>query len=312
MTALMTVARRPPFSSSCTARMVVPPGEQTLSLSSPGCDPVSNTIFDAPMTVWAARRLASTRGRPAATPPSASASMNWKTYAGPEPETPTTASMSLSGTTTHSPQPRMSRTTESRSAAASMGSAGSSPTHAAEAAAPTMQGVLGITRTTLGADFRFSSFSASFASSFSSFSRIFMAFFSSFSRIFIIFFCSLRSRRSSSVSTGMMVGSGGPTDADLASNSSRVMTPSSRRLFSFLSCLRFFFSSFIFIFIPSSMSSSSSSESESSSMSSIASPWSMTVTRISFMSFLFFFSVALRSVFSMNSTGTPAATETSR
>mmetsp|Transcript_5459 Transcript_5459/g.22365 ORF Transcript_5459/g.22365 Transcript_5459/m.22365 type:complete len:238 (+) Transcript_5459:2490-3203(+) len=237
--------------------------------------------------------------------------MNWKTYAGPEPDTPVTAFMSLSGTTTHSPQPRMSRTTMSRSAAASIGSAGSSPTHAADAAAPTMQGVLGMTRTTLGRDLRFSSFSASFASFFSSFSCIFIAFFCSFSCVFIIFFCSLRSLRSSSVSTGMMVGSGGPTAADLASNSSCVMTPSSRRLFSFFSCLRRFFSSFIFIFIPSSISSSSS-ESESSSMPSIASPWSTTVTRDSFTFFLFFFSVALRSVFSMNSTGTPAATETSR
>ena len=34
--------------------MVVPPGLATMSLSLPGCSPVSNTSFAAPRTVWAA------------------------------------------------------------------------------------------------------------------------------------------------------------------------------------------------------------------------------------------------------------------
>ena len=52
--ALITVSRKPPCSKAATASMVVPPGEQTASFNSPGCFPVSNTIFAAPKTDWAA------------------------------------------------------------------------------------------------------------------------------------------------------------------------------------------------------------------------------------------------------------------
>ena len=38
----------PPLSNSATARMVVPPGEQTASLRRAGCSPVSSTIFALP------------------------------------------------------------------------------------------------------------------------------------------------------------------------------------------------------------------------------------------------------------------------
>ena len=55
--------------------MVVPPGLATRSLSVPGCSPVSNTIFAAPSIVCAASCVESSRGKPAATPPSLSASM---------------------------------------------------------------------------------------------------------------------------------------------------------------------------------------------------------------------------------------------
>ena len=53
-TASMTAARMPPFSSAYMPSMVVPPGEQTASLSAPGCSPVSCTILAAPMSVCAA------------------------------------------------------------------------------------------------------------------------------------------------------------------------------------------------------------------------------------------------------------------
>ena len=43
---------------------MVPPGEATWSLSTPGCRPVSRTILAAPSTVWAASRLATSRGKP--------------------------------------------------------------------------------------------------------------------------------------------------------------------------------------------------------------------------------------------------------
>src|SRR5262249_46621134 len=47
-TALMSMARKPRSSSSCTAEMVVPPGVVTWSLRVAGCWPVSFTSFAAP------------------------------------------------------------------------------------------------------------------------------------------------------------------------------------------------------------------------------------------------------------------------
>ena len=55
-------ASLPPHSPA----IVVPPGEVTISLSCPGCLPVSSTILALPRTVWAASVWATSRGRPAA------------------------------------------------------------------------------------------------------------------------------------------------------------------------------------------------------------------------------------------------------
>ena len=60
-TARMTAWRKPDSSRAYTPSMVVPAGEQTASLSSPGCCPVSRTIFADPSTVCAANRMAEAR-----------------------------------------------------------------------------------------------------------------------------------------------------------------------------------------------------------------------------------------------------------
>ncbi len=52
--ASIIAARTPASSMARMPRMVVPPGEQTLSLSAPGCRPLSSSILPAPITVWAA------------------------------------------------------------------------------------------------------------------------------------------------------------------------------------------------------------------------------------------------------------------
>ena len=43
--------------------MVVPPGEQTMSLMAPGCLPLSSIIFAVPMSVCAAISMACARGQ---------------------------------------------------------------------------------------------------------------------------------------------------------------------------------------------------------------------------------------------------------
>ena len=53
-TVSMKAPRTPCCSSVFTPTIVLPPGEQTISLSSPGCLPVSSTILAAPNTVCAA------------------------------------------------------------------------------------------------------------------------------------------------------------------------------------------------------------------------------------------------------------------
>ena len=45
-----TAFRKPAFSSAAIASMVVPAGEHTISFNSPGCFPVSRTIFALPST----------------------------------------------------------------------------------------------------------------------------------------------------------------------------------------------------------------------------------------------------------------------
>ncbi len=47
-TALMRRLRKPPLSRKCSAWMVAPPGEQTLSFSCPGCSSESRSILAAP------------------------------------------------------------------------------------------------------------------------------------------------------------------------------------------------------------------------------------------------------------------------
>ena len=54
LTACITVERKEPSSKAAMPAMVVPPGEQTMSFSSPGCLPLSRTIDAEPKTVWAA------------------------------------------------------------------------------------------------------------------------------------------------------------------------------------------------------------------------------------------------------------------
>ena len=77
--------------------MVEPPGLHTASFSTPGWLPLSNTMRALPKRVWAAYSWALARGNPAATPPSANASINWYTHAGPQPETQQAASIKFSG-----------------------------------------------------------------------------------------------------------------------------------------------------------------------------------------------------------------------
>src|SRR5512147_333246 len=92
-TARMNVVRMPPSSRAAMPAMVVPPGDDTISLSAPGCSPVSASRRAAPSTVWVASVIAVARSRPIFTPPSASDSTTSATYAGPEPESPVTASI---------------------------------------------------------------------------------------------------------------------------------------------------------------------------------------------------------------------------
>ena len=89
----------PRSSSVRTPWIVEPAGEQTLSLSTPGCWPVSSTIFAVPSIICAAYWIADARGRPHATPPSAIDSKKIAAKAGPQPATaePAACSSSASG-----------------------------------------------------------------------------------------------------------------------------------------------------------------------------------------------------------------------
>src|SRR5215831_2897528 len=140
-TALMNVVRSPPSSRAAIPAIVVPPGELTMSLSAPGCNPVSSRSFAAPSTVWVARVIAVARSSPMRTPPSARDSITTATYAGPEPDRPVTASIISSPSTT-------TRPTAAKISRATSRSPGSSPSAFAIAVAPsrTRAGVFGITR----------------------------------------------------------------------------------------------------------------------------------------------------------------------
>mmetsp|Transcript_13593 Transcript_13593/g.21726 ORF Transcript_13593/g.21726 Transcript_13593/m.21726 type:complete len:212 (+) Transcript_13593:179-814(+) len=141
-TAFITHPLNPTLSKACIPAIVVPPGDATLSLSNPGCSPVSSTIFAAPKTVCAAKFKATDLGRPMRTPPSAIASIIMYTYAGPLPLRPVTASKRFSLTLKVFPHAlRMFSTSLPSSTEAHL------PKAYAEAVAPTRHGVFGITRT---------------------------------------------------------------------------------------------------------------------------------------------------------------------
>mmetsp|Transcript_8190 Transcript_8190/g.17680 ORF Transcript_8190/g.17680 Transcript_8190/m.17680 type:complete len:223 (+) Transcript_8190:226-894(+) len=142
VTAEIVAARNPAFSSASTPAIVVPPGLVTSSLSFPGCSLLSNTITAAPLTVCAASSIATSLGNPERTPPSASASINWYTYAGPLPLKPVTAFNKISLIFLATPTDLRSFSTISSSFPLQ-----SLPIAYPDAASPTRQGVFGITRT---------------------------------------------------------------------------------------------------------------------------------------------------------------------
>ena len=95
-----------------------------------------------PKSICAAYSCALARGSPAATPPSASASMNWYAHAGPQPDTLLAASIRLSATSSSRPAGAM---------AARQASSACGATPAWQywiIPAPTATGVLGIMRIT--------------------------------------------------------------------------------------------------------------------------------------------------------------------
>ena len=122
--------------------MVLPPGLHTASLRAPGCWPLSSTILALPNTIWAAYSCALARGRPQATPPSASASINWYTQAGPQPDTQLAASMRDSGTASSRPAGAISFKNSASSSAVTL------EEQYWIMPAPTMAGVLGMMRMT--------------------------------------------------------------------------------------------------------------------------------------------------------------------
>ncbi|MPN47123.1 hypothetical protein SDC9_194723 [bioreactor metagenome] len=115
-----------------------------MSLSSPGCMPVSSAIFAAPSTVWAARVSALFLSIPSRTAPSAIASITGKMKAGPLPESPVTASIRDSGTWTAVPTAeKIVRAVFISSEVAFF------PGEIPEAASETVAAMFGMTRTTL-------------------------------------------------------------------------------------------------------------------------------------------------------------------
>ena len=105
----------PLSSNTPTPSIVVPAGEQTISFNSPGCIPVSNTIFALPYTACAANSYACFLGMPSATAPSAIASININTNAGELPLTAPTTSRIFSVTVSARPNERSSTSASSSS-----------------------------------------------------------------------------------------------------------------------------------------------------------------------------------------------------
>ena len=90
-TALISVTRSFPSSSSRMPSIVQPAGVVTASFNSAGWSPVSSTTLAEPFIVCAASNVATSRGRPTLTPASASDSKMMYTNAGPLAESPVTA-----------------------------------------------------------------------------------------------------------------------------------------------------------------------------------------------------------------------------
>src|SRR5262249_25562191 len=102
-TALISVTRSFPSSSSRIPSIVHPAGVVTESFSSAGWSPVSSTTLAEPFIICAASSVETSRGNPTFTPASASDSRMMYANAGPLAESPVTASMFFSSTTTVRP-----------------------------------------------------------------------------------------------------------------------------------------------------------------------------------------------------------------
>jgi len=127
-----------------TPSIVVPAGEQTSSLRTSGCLPVSRTILAAPSMDWAASIMDASLESPFRTPASAMASITMYMKAGELPAMPVIASIWDSGTSATSP-------TDSRMSATFSFSAGDIFASQVYPMAPsrTMQQWLGMTLTIL-------------------------------------------------------------------------------------------------------------------------------------------------------------------
>src|SRR5829696_5542546 len=136
-------ARTPACSSSRIARMVVPPGEVTISRSSTGCIFSSRRSLAVPNIVCTTSSVVSSRDRPRRMPASIIDSARSAKYAGPEPETAVTASMYRSGTRTT--RPTWSSTSSARARCSSLAWA---PAHSPATPSCTVAGVFGIARRT--------------------------------------------------------------------------------------------------------------------------------------------------------------------
>ncbi len=117
-TAAMTAGLRPATSAARTPSMVVPAGEQTSSLRTSGCLPVSKTIFAAPSMLWAASLMAASLRSPFSTPASAMASIIMYMNAGELPASPVMMSIWFSGISTA--RPTASNTVRTRIVSASV------------------------------------------------------------------------------------------------------------------------------------------------------------------------------------------------
>ena len=138
----MSVLRKAPSSRASIPAIVVPAGEQTMAQRSLGLLPDCFTSSTLPSMVPRASFKATSRVRPAFTPPRVRPSMNSKTYAGALPESPVTASMRDSATRQVTPMlPKIS------SAILRVASETPSVARPTEPL-PTVSGKFGITRST--------------------------------------------------------------------------------------------------------------------------------------------------------------------